>query len=72
MMEINPAVIAYILTVILAITVTVAGTGWRIAKGKISDIRGFIDSVDDALYDDEVSEDEFRMVFNLLKTIIKK
>ena len=72
MIEINPEVVAYTLTILFLITSTVAGTAWNIAKRKLRNIRLLLDDVDDAVYDDEVSEDEFRVIFNRLKTLIKR
>ena len=71
MIEINPEVIAYALTIIFLITSVIAGTAWDLGKRKIKNIRLLFDEVDDALYDDVVSEDEFRIIFNRLKTLMK-
>ena len=71
MIEINPEVIAYALTIIFLSTSVIAGTAWDLGKRKIKNIRLLFDEVDDALYDDVVSEDEFRIIFNRLKTLMK-
>ena len=71
MIEINPEVIAYALTIIFLSTSVIAGTAWDLGKRKIKNIRLLFDEVDDALYDDVVSEDEFRIIFNQLKTLMK-
>lgn len=45
--------------------------GYRIiAKRKIKEIRKLIESVDNALYDDKISEDEFRDIFRRFKVLI--
>ena len=39
------------------------GAYYSIFRRKLSAIRGFIDAVDDALYDDKVTEEEFRKIW---------
>ncbi len=55
------------ISIIVSAAVTVAavllGIRWQLAKNKLSEIRKLIDAVDDALYDDSVSEDEFKEIF---------
>ncbi|SNQ60406.1 hypothetical protein [Candidatus Methanoperedens nitratireducens] len=56
---------------IVAAIVTVAsvllGLKWQLAKKKLSQVRVLIDKVDDALYDDNISEQEFR---DIVKTLV--
>lgn len=42
------------------------------SKNKISNIRKLIDTVDDALVDDSVSEEEFRKTFYAAKKVIQR
>lgn len=72
MIEINIEVIAYIATIIFMALGLFGGVRFSMAKTQIRSIRLLFDEVDDALYDNEVSEDEFRIIFNRLKTIIRK
>ena len=39
-------------------------------KRKLSQIRVFIDALDDALYDDNITEEEFRRIWKSLKELI--
>ena len=64
------------ISIIVSATVTIAavllGIRWQLAKNKLSEIRKLIDAVDDALYDDSVSEEEFREIFQRLMTVVKQ
>ncbi len=55
----------------VAATITVAsvllGLRWQLAKKKLSQVRVLIDKVDNALYDDNISEQEFR---DIVKTLV--
>lgn len=42
------------------------GARWQLAKKKLSQIRTLIVKVDDALYDNKISEEEFRDIFKAL------
>ena len=45
---------------------------YYLVRRKIHKIRIFVDSVDDALYDDKVTEDEFRKIWETGKAVVKK
>jgi hypothetical protein len=49
-------------TQLLALVSAPFGTKYKQAKGKASQVRGFLDSVIEAAEDDEVSEKEFQKV----------
>ncbi len=51
---------------IITIAAMLLGARWRLAKKKLSQVRTLIDKVDDALYDDNISEQEFRDIFEAL------
>ena len=72
MIEFDPTTIAHILTVLIVAISVLSGLGWGFAKSKITQIRKLADAVDDALYDDKISEQEFRMIFARLRTLINK
>ena len=55
-----------IVAAIISIAVILLGARWQLAKKKLSQVRTLIDKVDDALYDDNISEQEFRDIFNAL------
>ncbi|MCS6768304.1 MAG: hypothetical protein RMJ59_02090 [Candidatus Nitrosocaldus sp.] len=40
-------------------------------KRRLRAIRRFIDTLDDALYDDRISEDEFRALWSKFKAVVK-
>lgn len=42
------------------------------AKGRLSNAREFIIQVDDALYDNKVTEEEFRKIFDAGKKLVDK
>lgn len=45
--------------------------GWAVVKKRISAIRKLVDSVDDAVKDDAVSDNEFREIWSNAKALIK-
>ena len=72
MIEITIEVIAYVAAILFMVLGLFGGVRFSMAKTQIRSIRLFFDKVDDAWYDNEVSEDEFREIFEQLKTIIHK
>ena len=72
MLEIDPLTLSYILTVCIAAISILAGLQWGTAKSKITHIRQLAVAVDDALYDDKISETEFQIIFERLNTLIRK
>ncbi len=62
--ELAYMIVAAIITI--AIAVILLGARWQLAKKKLSQIRTLIDKVDNALYDDNISEQEFRDIFKAL------
>ena len=46
------------------------GTYYLIAKKKIGEFRKLVDAVDDAVYDDKVTEEEFRKMYQSAKALI--
>ena len=49
-----------------------AGGYYLIAKNKLHQFRHFIDSIDNAVIDDAVTEEEFREVYDTAKELIRK
>lgn len=62
-----------LIAAILSIAVALATmtTYYFRAKGKISTIRSFIDDLDDALRDDQVSEEEYRKLWDRFSAIAR-
>jgi hypothetical protein len=60
-----------IVTAVVTVSAFLLGNRWQQAKTQLSDIRQLVDAVDDALYDDEVSEDEFRTIFQRLMDLVQ-
>jgi hypothetical protein len=58
-------------TAVVTVSAFLLGNRWQQAKNRLSDIRQLVDAVDDALYDDEVSEDEFRAIFQRLTDLVQ-
>jgi len=58
-----------IVAAIISIAVILLGARWQLAKKKLSQVRTLIDKVDDALYDDNISEQEFRDIFKALADV---
>lgn len=72
MLEIDTETLSYILTICIAIFSIFTGLGWRYAKIKITQIRKLAVVVDNALYDDKISETEFQIIFKSLNDLIGK
>ena len=60
-----------IVTAVVTVSAFLLGNRWQQAKNHLSEIRQLVDAVDDALYDDEVSEDEFRTIFQRLMDLVQ-
>lgn len=58
-------------TAVVTVSAFLLGNRWQQAKNRLSEIRQLVDAVDDALYDDEVSEDEFRAIFQRLMDLVQ-
>jgi len=58
-------------TAVVTVPAFLLGNRWQQAKTQLSEIRQLVDAVDDALYDDEVSEDEFRTIFQRLMDLVQ-
>lgn len=65
-----------IITVAPVIITTIGGIiaikKFKGIKNKLSLMRILIDDVDDALYDDKISELEFRKIFQSVRAVIKE
>ncbi|MCK5612419.1 hypothetical protein KAR91_61675 [Candidatus Pacearchaeota archaeon] len=48
------------------------GTSYAVFKAKLHQIRTFLDTVDDAVYDDDITEEEFRRSFEAFKKLVGK
>jgi hypothetical protein len=62
-----------IILMILNTALTAVATfffAWGIFKRKLRTIREAIDTLDDALYDDKITEDEYRAIWEKFKKII--
>ncbi len=57
---------------IVMLIVGVSGSYYIVFKGKLGKLRKAIDSVDDALKDDAVSDEEFVKIFGDFKELVKK
>ena len=68
----NIDTISIIVSAAVTIAAVLLGIRWQLAKNKLSEIRKLIDAVDDSLYDDSVSEEEFRVIFQRLMTVVKQ
>lgn len=64
------ALIAQIATPIISIAGIVATAKWIISKEKLRAFRQLIDSVDDAVTDDKISESEFQAIWNSFRKVI--
>ena len=54
-----------------AVTILATWRHWRKFKTKLKAVREFVDTLDDALYDNSVSEEEYRALFEKFKKIIE-
>lgn len=71
-MDYNITTLQAIAAAVLTIAATLLGARWQRAKNKLSEIRQLVDSVDDAVYDDKVTEEEFRTIYQRLTTVVRK
>lgn len=69
-MQLDENMLYYIITGIFMIAAALLGFRWQLAKTKLSEIRKLIDAVDNALYDDNISEEEFREIFQKLMVVV--
>ena len=60
-----------LVTGVIALIVGYYGSYYLIFKQKLSEFRGCVNAVDEALKDDTVSEEEFRDVWNRCYTFFK-
>jgi len=65
-------IILKILEIAAVLVIATGGMYFLLFKKKLTQFRAFIVSVDDALYDDKVTEDEFRMIYESAKKLIGK
>lgn len=72
MLQLDADWLYYVITGIFMVVAGLLGFRWQIVKSKLSEIRQLVDAVDDALYDDSVSEDEFRDIFRKFETVVKR
>jgi hypothetical protein len=61
--------ITAIIAVVSAIGVSLAA--WKTFKEKLSQIRKFVDTLDDALYDNEVTEKEYQQIWEKFVSVIE-
>jgi oligoendopeptidase F len=58
-------------TIVAIVTSLSSGLlAWNKFKSKLHDVRQFIDTLDDALYDDKVTEQEYRAIWELFQKIV--
>ena len=62
-----------VITAIIAVVggITASAVAWAKFKTKFSEIRKFIDTLDDALYDNKVTENEYRELWESFKAVIE-
>jgi len=68
--EVNFGAAINLIIAVLTLAVPSLAALYFRSKAKVSKLREFIDTVDDALQDDSVSEDEYRSIFNKGKELI--
>jgi len=64
---------AEIVSAIIAIVGSIAGATiyWQRFKTKLSQVRQLIEVVDDALYDNKVTEKEYQAIWEAVKRLLK-
>ena len=64
---------AELITAIIAIVsaIGVSLVAWNSFKEKLSQIRKFVDTLDDALYDNEVTEKEYQQIWENFVSVIE-
>jgi len=63
---------AELVTAIIAVAsaIAVSLAAWNRFKGKLSQIRKLVDDLDDALYDDKLSEEEYRKIWEYFTEVV--
>jgi hypothetical protein len=70
-MDVDIQTIHIAVTAVVMAAAVLLGNRWQHAKSRLTEIRQLVDTVDDALYDDRVSEEEFREIFQRLMHFIE-
>ena len=60
-----------VITIIASISTVIIGLVARNFKVKLNQFRNFVDSLDDAMFDDKISNEEFDKTYKLGRTLIK-
>ncbi len=62
-MNIDFGTMQMIVTAIVTAAALLLGVRWQLAKNKLNRVRKLLDDVDDAVRDDNITEDEFRKIW---------
>jgi hypothetical protein len=54
-----------------AVTLLASWRYWSRFKAKVSAVRGFVDALDDALKDDKVTEEEYKVLWERFKAVVE-
>ncbi len=65
-------IILKVLEIAAVLIIGAGGSYYLIAKKKISAMRNLIIAIDDAVYDDKITEIEFRTIYESAKNLIGK
>ena len=59
-----------IVTAIVTAAAVLLGMRWQLAKNKLNQVRKLLDDVDDAVKDDNITEDEFRKIWTDFAAVV--
>ncbi len=71
-MNIDFGTMQMIVTAIVTAAALLLGARWQLAKNKLNKVRKLLDDVDDAVRDDNITEDEFRKIWTDFAAVVSE
>ncbi len=71
-MNIDFGTMQMIVTAVVTASALLLGVRWQLAKNKLNMVRKLLDDVDDAVRDDNITEDEFRKIWTDFATVVSE
>ncbi len=71
-MNIDFGTVQMIVTAMVTAAALLLGVRWQLAKNKLNMVRKLLDDVDDAVRDDNITEDEFRKIWTDFAAVVSE
>ncbi len=71
-MNIDSGTMQMIVTAVVIAAALLLGVRWQLAKNKLNRVRKLLDDMDDAVRDDNITEDEFRKIWTDFAEVVSK